>query len=146
MGFYNPNVAGEMAQLTLETPEKYVPKAELDEDLHVTPIPLVGDQLFEERARNVKWTYQNGDNDDECINGLRAEFVKVTLYEVCINCHLKRFLYTVHSHKCPGPQYYILVDFNTANNYRLVGMKRNIFALSFIQRLRTRISFFSCWN
>ena len=143
MGFYNPNVAGEMAQLMLETQEKYVPKAELDEHLHVTPIPLVGDQLFEERACNVKWTYQNGDNDNDCINGLRAEFAdwhaKVTLCEVCINCHLKRFLYTVHSHKCPGPQYYILVDFNTANNYQLVGMKINIFVLSFIQRLCTRI-------
>lgn len=99
MDFFNPNVAGEMAQLLLNTQDKYVPKVELDEGPKVvTAIPLIGDQLFEERARNVKWTYQNGDNDVDCINGLRAEFAdwhaKVTLYEVCKNI----FLYMIDAY------------------------------------------------
>lgn len=90
MDFLNPNISGEMAQLLLNNQEKYVPIVQSDQGCKkvVTPIPLIGDQLFEERARNVKWTFQNGDNDIDCIKGLRSEFAdwhaKVTLYEVCI--------------------------------------------------------------
>ena len=49
-------------------------------------IPLHGDQLFEERARNVKWAFQDGHDDEEKLNGLDTEFAdwhaKYTLYKV----------------------------------------------------------------
>ena len=45
-----------------------------------------GDQLFEEHARNVIWTFQDGDNESDCLMGLHPEFAdwhtKVNLYEV----------------------------------------------------------------
>lgn len=49
-------------------------------------IPLHGDQLFEERARNVKWTFRDGLDPVERIDGIDTEFVdwhaKYTLYKV----------------------------------------------------------------
>jgi hypothetical protein len=45
-----------------------------------------GDQLFEERARNVKWTFRVGDDQYDRLEGLETEFAdwhaKVTLYKV----------------------------------------------------------------
>lgn len=83
MEFFNPNIAGEMAQLLMKNQLSYVPCSPAGV---VTPIPFHGDQLFEERARNVRWTFQDGDNDLDCLEGLHSEFAdwhaKVTLYEV----------------------------------------------------------------
>ena len=50
------------------------------------PIALHGDQLFEERARNVQWTFRDSDTRFDQLKGLRTEFAdwhaKVTLYKV----------------------------------------------------------------
>ncbi|CAB3998266.1 Hypothetical predicted protein [Paramuricea clavata] len=91
MEFINPNISGEMAQLLITNQDKYVPKTS-SSDCHsgsqnvVSKIPFHGDQLFDERARNVKWTFQDGDNDIDCLEGLVPEFAdwhaKVTLYEM----------------------------------------------------------------
>ena len=49
-------------------------------------IPLHGDQLFEERARNVIWTYRDGVDEYERLEGIDTEFAdwhaKYTLYKV----------------------------------------------------------------
>ena len=51
-------------------------------------IPLHGDQLFEEQARNVIWTYRDGIDDYERLEGIGTEFAdwyaKFTLYKVKI--------------------------------------------------------------
>ena len=53
------------------------------------PVPLHCDQLFEERARNTKWTYQDGVNQYDKLEALQPEaadwHAKVNLYEVNIN-------------------------------------------------------------
>ena len=50
-------------------------------------VPMHGDQLFEERARNTKWTFQDGDNEFDRIEGLNPEYAdwhgNVKLHEVC---------------------------------------------------------------
>lgn len=83
MEFLNPNIAGEMAQLLMKNQMNYVP---CDTSGVVTPIPLHGDGGFEERARNVCWTFQDGDNDLDCLEGFHTEFCdwhgKVILYDV----------------------------------------------------------------
>ncbi len=49
-------------------------------------VPFRGDQLFEERARNVIWTYQDGINEYDRLEGLQPEVAdwhaKLNLYEV----------------------------------------------------------------
>ena len=87
MEFFNPNVAGEMAQLLINNQKNYVPCCgEGETKKVVTPIPFHGDRLFEERARNVIGTFQDGDNEFDRLEGLHPEFVdwhaKVNLYEV----------------------------------------------------------------
>lgn len=87
MEFFNPNVAGEMALLLMNNQKNYVPcSGEGEMKKVITPIPFRGDQLFEERARNVIWTFQDGDNEFYCLMGLHPEFAdwhaKVNLYEV----------------------------------------------------------------
>ena len=56
------------------------------------PVSLHGDQLFEERARNTKWTYQDGVNQYDKLEGLQPEaadwHAKVNLYEVNINWYM----------------------------------------------------------
>ena len=46
-----------------------------------------GDQLFEEHARNVQWTFRVGNDAFERLEGLTTEFAdwhaKVTLYKAC---------------------------------------------------------------
>ena len=79
----NPNVAGEMAQLLINNQTKYVPhyKGEI-----LMPIPLHEDQLFEERARNVQWTYRIGETEMDRLQGMPTEFAdwhaKVNLYQI----------------------------------------------------------------
>ena len=45
-----------------------------------------GDQLTKERARNVQWTYKNGENEEERLEGLEPTFsefhLKMCLFEV----------------------------------------------------------------
>jgi hypothetical protein len=83
--FINPNVAGEMAQLMQSNQSKYVPLL-TDGSTVAATIPFHGDQLFEERSRNVKWTFQDGESSVERLEGLEPEFAdwhaKFTLYKV----------------------------------------------------------------
>lgn len=54
MEFFNPDLAGEMALLLMNNQKNYVPwSGEGEMKKVITPIPFHGDQLFEERARNV---------------------------------------------------------------------------------------------
>lgn len=88
MQFLNPNVSGDMAKLLQNNQEQYVPciKVKGDEKKLVATIPLHGDQLFEERARNAIWTYRDGENPIERFEGIDTEVAdwhsKYTLYKV----------------------------------------------------------------
>lgn len=87
MQFLNPNVAGDMAQLLQKNQENYVPcLANGTKKTIVTQVPLHGDQLFEERARNVIWTFRDGVDGCERLEGIETEFAdwhaKYTLYKV----------------------------------------------------------------
>ena len=77
--FKNPNIAAEMAQLIISN-QKEVLKS----------VPLHGDQLFEERARNLQWTFQDGLTKFERLEGIQPEaadwHAKVNLYEVVFTC------------------------------------------------------------
>ena len=91
--FFNPNASGEMAQLLKRNHENYTPCQEKDGGKVVLQkIPLHGDQLFEERARNVKWAFRDGLNDVEKLIGLDTEFAdwhaKYTLYKVMENIQM----------------------------------------------------------
>lgn len=79
-----------MAQLIMFNQDNYVPckiNAEDQKDV-LHPVPLHGDQLFEERARNSQWTFQDGVNKFERLEGIHPEaadwHAKVNLYEVII--------------------------------------------------------------
>lgn len=85
--FFNPNIAGEMAQLMISNQEKYVPSVKSANTTEVIKsVPFHGDQLFEERSRNVQWTFRIGDNMFDRLEGMSPEFAdwhaKVTLYKV----------------------------------------------------------------
>lgn len=96
MQFKNPNIAGEMAQMMVSNQAKYVPSFITPNQLNAPDHPerkevlgtvgYHGDQLFEERARNVQWTFRVGNSCYERLEGLSTEFAdwhaKVTLYKV----------------------------------------------------------------
>ena len=87
MQFLNPNVSGDMAQLLQHNQEKYVPCLRNGTRKTILAhVPLHGDQLFEERARNVIWTYRDGADEYERLEGIDTEFAdwhaKYTLYKV----------------------------------------------------------------
>ena len=87
MQFLNPNVSSDMAQLLQHNQKMLVPCHELKGNkVLATSIPLHGDQLFEERARNVIWTYRDGVDPYERLEGIETEFAdwhaKYTLYKV----------------------------------------------------------------
>ena len=87
MEFYNPNIASEMAQLLISNQDKYVPTLKTDnETVILKSVPFHGDQLFEERARNTQWVYQDGDNAYDRLEGLETVFAdwhaKLNLYMV----------------------------------------------------------------
>lgn len=96
MEFLNPNVSGDMAQLLQHNQEKYVPCIKLKDGQKelVATIPLHGDQLFEERARNAIWTFRDGENPYERLEGIDTEFAdwhaKYTLYKVIKILYLHR--------------------------------------------------------
>lgn len=82
MQFLNPNVSGEMAQLLQHNQEHYVPRlTKASNKIILEKIPL-----FEERARNVIWTYRDGVDGYERLEGMDTEFAdwhaKYTLYKV----------------------------------------------------------------
>jgi hypothetical protein len=77
-----------MAHLLIIDQEKYVPCITTEDgkpDIAVK-IPLHGDQLFEERARNVQCTFYDGVNSYERLEGILTEaadwHAKVNLYAV----------------------------------------------------------------
>ena len=77
-----------MAQIIMHNQEKYVPSELKADDQRevVHPVPLHGDQLFEERARNTQWTFRDGLTEYDRLEGILPEVadwhVKVNLYEV----------------------------------------------------------------
>lgn len=87
MQFLNPNVSGEMAQLLQHNQEKYVPRQNKGTNKTILEqVSLHSDQFFEEHARNVIWTYRDGVNYCESLQGIDTEFAdwhaKYTLYKV----------------------------------------------------------------
>lgn len=89
MQFLNPNVSGEMVQLLQHNQEKYVPCLSNGNNKTILEqVSLHGDQLFEERARNVICTYRDGVNEYEQLQGMDTEFAdwhaKYTIYKVTI--------------------------------------------------------------
>ncbi|XP_031567293.1 uncharacterized protein LOC116302202 [Actinia tenebrosa] len=82
--FFNPNIAGEMAQLMKKNQSQYVPLS-ADGTSVETMIPFHGDQNLEERSRNVKWTFRDGECSADRLEGLDPEFAdwhaKFTLYK-----------------------------------------------------------------
>ena len=88
MEFFNPNVAGDMAQILKDYESKYVPCFVSDNKKEVVAtVPIHGDQLFEERARNVEWTFREGQSSFDRLEGVPPEHAdwhaKVTLYKLC---------------------------------------------------------------
>lgn len=64
MESYNPNAAAEMAEILKDYQKLYVPSCNIERKKTIlTKVPVHGDQLFEERARNVQWTFRDGAND-----------------------------------------------------------------------------------
>lgn len=63
-----------------------------EETIVLKTVPFHGDQLFEERARNTQWVYQDGNNIYCRLKGLETEFAdwhaKSNLYMVCICLHV----------------------------------------------------------
>lgn len=64
-----------MAQLIMHNQGNYVPcktsSGGQKEVLH--HVPLHGDQLFEERARNAQWTFLDGASKYERLEGIHSE-------------------------------------------------------------------------
>ena len=78
-----------MAQFLTTDQSKYVLlHGNDDEHIVLEPIFLDDDQLTEERARNVQWVFQDGDNVYDRLKGLdptHADWhAKVNLYQVLI--------------------------------------------------------------
>lgn len=76
-----------MAQLLMSNQEKYIPiRVQNGETEVLDSVPFHGDQLFEERARNTQWTYQDGVNPFDRLEGIETEFAdwhgKYNLYMV----------------------------------------------------------------
>lgn len=69
--------------------ERYVPAISTGQGKTkiISQVPMHGDQLFKERARNVQWTFRVGNDAYERLEGLTTEnadwHAKVTLYKVC---------------------------------------------------------------
>ena len=81
--FLNSNKSGDMADILKSFHDQYVPIKD-GEVLYKTV--MHGDQLTEERARNVQWTYKNGETSAERLEGLEPTFsefhLKMCLFEV----------------------------------------------------------------
>ena len=70
MEFFNPNVAAELAEILKNYQEKYVPcfGGEV-----LSKVPVHGDQLCEERGRNVQWAFKDGEDPYDRLEGLWTE-------------------------------------------------------------------------
>ena len=72
-----------MAELLRKFPEEHLPMKE-DHVLHKTIVH--GDQLTEERERNVQWTFKLGETEADRLEGLECTFsefhLKMCMYEV----------------------------------------------------------------
>jgi hypothetical protein len=76
-----------MVKLLQTNQDKYVLSIKrAGQNVILEQIPLHGDQLFEERSRNAKWSFQDGDNDWDRLDGIVTEFAdwhaKLNLYMV----------------------------------------------------------------
>ena len=77
-----------MANLIITNQEKHTPCCTLPSGQKkiLQNVPFHGDQLFEERARNVIWTCHDGVNEYDRLEGLQPEVAdwhaKLNLYEV----------------------------------------------------------------
>ena len=86
----NTNISGEMAQFFMSVQSKYAPQlSNSSRSKILQPVFLDGDHLTEERAHNVQWVFQDGDDQFDRLEGLdptHADWhAKVTLYKVHTN-------------------------------------------------------------
>ena len=90
--FLNSNKSGEMADILKDFQEKYVARDD-QEILH--PTIMHGDQLTEERARNVQWTYRMGNTSYERLEGIEPTFsefhLKMCHYEVVMTSFMLHY-------------------------------------------------------
>ena len=98
-----------MAQLMISNQQKTD-----NETIILKSVPFHGDQLFEERARNTQWVYQDGDNAYDRLEGLETEFA---------DWHAKLNLYMVWI--CPGKS----DNFNTKRMKEIFGKFVNMWSL-----------------
>lgn len=87
-----------MAQLLISNQKKYLPTVEVqDQGTYVEPIFFHGDALTEERARNVQWTFKDGDNTLDRLEGLEPLHTdwhaKLKLYDVSASYILLMLIY-----------------------------------------------------
>ena len=73
--------------MMISNQEKYVPSCVVERKKQVlSTVGFHGHQLFEERARNVQWTFRYGNTNYERLEGLSTEFAdwhaKITLHKV----------------------------------------------------------------
>lgn len=85
--FLNTNISGEMAQFLMSVQTKYVPQMTSgDGKTILQTIFLDGDQLTEERVRNVQLVFHDGDDQFDRLQGLDPTHAdwhgKVNLYKV----------------------------------------------------------------
>ena len=69
-----------MADLLKKFQEEHVPQED-DQVLHKTIVH--GDQLTEERARNVQWTYKLGKTEADHLEGLECTFSEYDVWGTC---------------------------------------------------------------
>ena len=67
LDFLNTNKSGDMADLLKKFQEDHVP---MKDGNILKKVVVHGDQLTEERARNVQWTYKIGETEAERLEGL----------------------------------------------------------------------------
>lgn len=83
LDFLNTNKSGDMADLLKKFQEDHVP---MKDGNILKKVVVHGDQLTEERARNVQWTYKIGETEAERLEGLECTFsefhLKMCMYEV----------------------------------------------------------------
>ena len=102
MEFKNPNVAADMSQILKSFHQKCVPCVQDGNNRTVlSAVPLHGDQLLEERARNVQWTFRDGESQYDRLEGMTTEDAdwqaKVVGTETILLLILTGFLYAGRS-------------------------------------------------
>lgn len=94
--FLNTNKSGDMADLLKKFQEQHVPLKD-GQILHKTVVH--GDQLTEERARNVQWTYKLGETQADRLEGLECSFsefhLKMCMFEVNFNLLISFAIYII---------------------------------------------------